>query len=176
MSQQLLKSIHFAAEKHRTQRRKDVAQTPYINHPIAVAETLRLHKIVDKNILIAAILHDTIEDTDTSPEEIADAFGKRVQKLVLEVTDDKSLPKLKRKEQQIEHAPNLSEGARLIKLADKICNVRDMVQSPPAGWPLERLQGYIDWCEAVIGNMKETHSELESLFKDVCREARAHFK
>ena len=95
--------------------------------------------------------------------------------LVLEMTDDKSLPKLRRKELQIEHASQLSEGARLVKLADKICNVGDMIHSTPKGWPLERLQQYVDWCEAVVGNMDETHADLEALFKRVCRDAREHF-
>lgn len=175
MPELLLKAVHFAAEKHRYQKRKDAEGTPYINHPIAVAETLRVHGVIDENVLVAALLHDTIEDTDTTHEEVSEAFGEGVLALVLEMTDDKSLPKLRRKALQIEHASQLSMGARLIKLADKICNVRDIMHSSPAGWPLERLQQYVDWCEAVVGNMDETDVALESLFDQVCRDAREHF-
>jgi guanosine-3',5'-bis(diphosphate) 3'-pyrophosphohydrolase len=175
-SHKLLKAVHFAAEKHRYQKRKDLEATPYINHPIAVAETLRIHGVTDEDVLVAALLHDTIEDTDTTSEEVSEAFGEGVLGIMLEMTDDKSSPKLRRKELQIEHASELSKGARLVKLADKICNVRDMIHSPPVGWPVERLQQYVDWCEAVVANMGETNIELMAFFEQVCHEARAHFK
>ena len=174
-SHKLLKATHFAAEKHRNQRRKDAAETPYINHPITVAETLRIHGVMDEDILVAALLHDTIEDTDTTAREISEVFGKGVLELVLEMTDDKSLPKLQRKELQMEHASQLSKGARLIKLSDKICNVRDITHSPPSNWPLERLLQYVDWCEAVVENMNEADAALKALFEQVCKEAREQF-
>ena len=174
-SHKLLRAVHFSAEKHRDQRRKDAAETPYINHPIAVAETLRIHGVTDEDVLVAALLHDTIEDTETTQEEISEAFGEDVLGIVLEMTDDKSLPKLRRKELQIEHASQLSKGARLIKLADKICNVRDITHSPPANWPLERLLQYVDWCEAVVGNMdnllnKPEHTEKQTYLYGVIQE------
>src|SRR5947199_4835157 len=112
----LLAALNFAAQKHRAQRRKDSEATPYINHPIAVAELLaRVGQVDDLSVLQAAILHDTVEDTQTTPEEIENQFGEAVRKLVAEVTDEKSLPKAERKRRQIEHAPQLSTAAKQIK-------------------------------------------------------------
>src|SRR3954465_11479885 len=120
----LLAALHFAADKHRDQRRKDAEASPYINHPIEVAELLtRVGGVRDLVALQAAILHDTIEDTHTTPEELEGRFGARGRKVVEEVTDEKTLPKVDRKRLQIEHAPHLSPEARLVKLADKIANV-----------------------------------------------------
>lgn len=172
----ILKAVRFAAEKHRDQRRKDERQTPYINHPIAVADTLRQFGIEDVDVLVAAILHDVLEDTATSPEEITDAFGVRVLGIVQEMTDDKSLPKQRRKDLQVEDAPNLSEQARWVKLADKICNLSDMAKYSPVGWPLERCVAYVDWCEAVIAGMRGTHGGLEARFDEVCEMARIAFR
>jgi (p)ppGpp synthase/HD superfamily hydrolase len=133
----LLQSIQFAAQKHRDQRRKDVPHSPYINHPIDVVQTLwEVGSVRDGATLVAAILHDTIEDTATSPNEIREQFGEEVLALVLEVSDNKSLPKLERKQLQIEHAPHTSPKAKLVKLADKICNLHDTLHSPPQGWTL----------------------------------------
>lgn len=127
----LLKAIRFSAGKHRNQRRKDSLKSPYINHPIDVAQLLwDVGGVRDVHVLLAAILHDTIEDTRTRPDEIRDNFGDEVLSLVLEVTDDKSLPKPDRKRLQIETAPHKSVGAKLIRLADKCCNVRDIVSTP----------------------------------------------
>ncbi len=115
----LLKALAFAAEKHRFQKRKDTAGTPYINHPIDVALTLaETGEETDEDLIVAAILHDTIEDTQTSPEEIVEQFGYAVLNLVLEVTDDKNLPKEERKKLQIMNASKKSESARKLKLAD----------------------------------------------------------
>src|SRR5512134_20524 len=131
----LLKALRFSAEKHVDQRRKDARSSPYINHPIQVVETLwRVGKVRDVTLLVAAILHDTIEDTATTPEEIRDEFGEEVLALVLEVTDDKSLPKQVRKQLQVETASHKTGNAKLLKLADKICNVHDVVKSPPSVW------------------------------------------
>ena len=122
----ILKAAHFAAQKHRDQRRKDKHASPYIIHPISVAlEIAQTGGVDDPEILAAALLHDTIEDTETTSEELKEQFGKQVCKYVLEVTDDKSLLKDERKEKQIEHAETLSKGAVLIKLGDKISNVTD---------------------------------------------------
>ncbi len=119
----LIDAIAFAAHKHRNQRRKNVEASPYINHPIALAHVLAIEaKVHDDPVLIAAMLHDTLEDTETSFEELRERFGLPVAETVAEVTDDKSLAKLRRKALQIEHAPHLSKRAKLVKLADKICN------------------------------------------------------
>jgi guanosine-3',5'-bis(diphosphate) 3'-pyrophosphohydrolase len=136
---ELLRAVDFAAEKHRDQRRKDADRSPYINHPIAVAKLLaQVGGLSDLLTLQAAILHDTIEDTKTTPDELKDEFGVEVRDLVVEVTDDKLLPKAERKRLQIKHAPHLSERARVIKIADKICNILDITHSPPTDWTLER--------------------------------------
>src|SRR5437762_7741677 len=161
----LLKALHFAAHKHRDQRRKDVEASPYINHPIEVAEILaRVGGVTDLVILQAAVLHDTLEDTKTTPEELEAAFGPEVRRVVEEVTDDKRLPKLERKRLQIEHAPHLSARAKQIKLADKISNVRSVTQTPPADWPLQRRREYLDWTEQVVAGLRGCNASLESLY------------
>jgi guanosine-3',5'-bis(diphosphate) 3'-pyrophosphohydrolase len=167
---QLIDALAFAAEKHRDQRRKDAEASPYINHPIALARVLAVEGgIVDKKTLMAAILHDTIEDTQTTYEELRERFGKKVADVVAEVSDDKSLPKMQRKALQIEHAPHLSDRAKRVKLADKICNLRDVASSPPHGWLLARRREYFDWAKQVIDGLRGTHSRLERLFDDVYR-------
>ena len=161
----ILKALRFAAEKHNDQRRKDAKASPYINHPIQVAETLwSVGDVRDINLLAAAILHDTIEDTATTPDEIRMKFGEDVLALVLEVTDDKSLPKQTRKQLQIEHAPHKSERAKLLKLSDKINNVYDIVQSPPSSWNLERKQEYLLWTEKVVAGLRGVNQKLEARF------------
>jgi len=161
----LLKALEFAARKHRDQRRKDRAASPYINHPIALASVLTLEGgIADPNILAAALLHDTIEDTRTTYEELKAAFGPRVAKTVLEVTDNKRQRKHTRKRLQVEHAPNLSRDAKLVKLADKICNVRDLGKHPPVGWNKKRRREYFDWAKQVTDGMRGTNRRLEAAF------------
>ena len=158
----VLEAIRFAAEKHSDQRRKDSNSSPYINHPIQVAEMLwTIGEVRDDTLLVASILHDTVEDTSTSPEEIRTRFGQAVIELVLEVTDDKSLPKEVRKQRQIETAPHKSHNAKLLKLADKICNVRDLIDSPPRSWSLERKQEYLLWTERVVAGLRGTSPQLE---------------
>ena len=137
----LLKALAFAAHKHRDQRRKDAEASPYINHPIALADVLvNEGGVSDVEVLCAALLHDTVEDTATTPEELASAFGSRIARIVAEVTDDTTLPKAERKRLQVEHAGGLSPEAKLVKLADKICNLRDVAERPPASWDLARRQ------------------------------------
>jgi guanosine-3',5'-bis(diphosphate) 3'-pyrophosphohydrolase len=162
---QIMRALAFAAFKHRDQRRKDIEASPYINHPIALAAVLADEcAIDDPDVICAAILHDTIEDTKTTPEELARNFGTKIAGIVAEVTDNKDLPSEDRKRLQIEHAGTISREARLVKLADKICNLRDVAKSPPAKWSLERKQEYFDWAVAVIAGLRGTHPQLESLF------------
>lgn len=142
----LIRAIAFAADKHRNQRRKDAEASPYINHPIALANVLANEgNIEDEDVLVAAILHDTVEDTETSPHELIELFGRKVADIVVEVTDDKSLPKQERKRLQVEHASHISGSAKLVKLADKICNLRDISACPPSGWTAERKHDYFGW-------------------------------
>jgi guanosine-3',5'-bis(diphosphate) 3'-pyrophosphohydrolase len=159
------KALTFAAHKHRHQRRKGVDKIPYINHPIAVANLLvDVGNVTDIETIAAALLHDTIEDTETTLLELEDEFGATVANLVAELSDDKSLPSEKRKRLQIEHAPTLSSRARLIKLADKTCNLRDVVGDPPKGWSLKRKQEYFDWGKSVVDLIRGTNDALEHAF------------
>ena len=161
----VLEALAFAAHKHRDQRRKDAAASPYINHPIALANVLvREGAVSEPDVVAAALLHDTLEDTQTSPGELRAAFGERVARVVEEVTDDKSLPKAERKRLQIEHAAAISREAKLVKLADKICNLRDMADHPPASWDLVRRREYFDWAKAVIDRLRGVHPGLEAAF------------
>ena len=140
-----VRALAFASRKHSQQRRKDAEASPYINHPIALVSVLALEAgIDDPDVLCAALLHDTIEDTETTTEELTEFFGG-IASIVVEVTDDKTLPKEERKRLQIEHAPHLSPKPRFVKWADKIANLRDVADSPPVDWPLSRRQEYFDW-------------------------------
>lgn len=163
----LLDAVMFAAERHRNQRRKDADASPYINHPIALAHLLSTTGgIDDLDVLRAAILHDTVEDTETTEAEIRARFGDAVADMVMEVTDDKSLPKPRRKALQVEHAPHKSTGAALVKLADKTCNLRDITVAPPAGWPLERRREYFDWAKRVIDGLPRVSEPLRRAFDE----------
>jgi GTP diphosphokinase / guanosine-3',5'-bis(diphosphate) 3'-diphosphatase len=161
----VLRAAQFAAIKHRDQRRKDKEETPYINHPLALADVL-WHEggIRDARILAAALLHDTVEDTRTTRAELQKAFGRPIASMVAEVTDDKRLHKKTRKRLQVEHAPHLSAGAKLVKLADKISNLRDMAASPPAHWPLARRREYFDWAKQVVDGLRGANRRLERAF------------
>ena len=161
----LFRALAFAAHKHRDQRRKDAEASPYINHPIALAEVLAGEGgIIDVEVLAAALLHDTIEDTATTAEELRAEFGERIAAMVEEVTDDQKLPKAERKRLQIVHAAALSPGAKLVKLADKICNLRDVAERPPAKWDLQRRQEYFEWARRVIDGLRGAHPKLEAAF------------
>ena len=168
MVDRLLKAVEFAAIKHRDQRRKDEAGTPYINHPIRVATLLAdVGKVTDITVLQAAVLHDTVEDTNTTRQELESTFGKEVANMVMEVTDDKSLPKVERKRLQIVHAAHASHGAKLIKLADKLDNLTDQRTNPPKGWSRERVLGYYLWSLEVINAIRGTNVMLESKLADL---------
>jgi guanosine-3',5'-bis(diphosphate) 3'-pyrophosphohydrolase len=172
----IFKALHFAAHKHQHQRRKNEDATPYINHLIDVAYILAdIGEIQDIPTLVAAILHDTVEDTDTLPEELEAEFGTHIRSIVEEVTDDKNLPKQVRKQLQIERAADASSEARSIKLADKIANLQDLIESPPAKWSFQRKIEYVNWAEAVIHGLCGTNAKLETRFDDVCQEARKRF-
>ncbi len=160
-----LGALKFASEKHLHLKRKDVEKTPYIHHPIRVAELIcRVGGVNDPILLSAALLHDVIEDTGTKPEEIADKFGEEVANIVQEVTDDKTIKKEKRKELQILHAPNLSRKAKIIKLADKICNVKDIGSHPPADWDLEERMRYLEWSQNVVAGLRGINQPMEDYF------------
>ncbi|XP_035210670.1 guanosine-3',5'-bis(diphosphate) 3'-pyrophosphohydrolase MESH1-like isoform X2 [Stegodyphus dumicola] len=164
----VIKAANFAAIKHRKQKRKDIEETPYINHPIGVANILTSEGgICDPVVLQAALLHDTVEDTATTLEEIEEHFGAAVRNIVAEVTDDKSLPYGIRKQMQIEKAKKCSYEAKLVKLADKLYNLRDLQKSTPIGWTNRRVEEYFLWAAEVVKNLQGTHSKLEDELKHV---------
>ncbi|MBL7976900.1 MAG: bifunctional (p)ppGpp synthetase/guanosine-3',5'-bis(diphosphate) 3'-pyrophosphohydrolase [Bacteroidetes Order II. Incertae sedis bacterium] len=168
----LFRALSFAAEKHRHQRRKDVAASPYINHPIAVATVLAIEAgLDDPTLLMGAILHDTVEDTETNFEELSFHFGTEVADLVRELTDDKSLPKDIRKRLQVAHAPHRSQKAKCLKMADKICNIRDITEHPPNGWSKERRLAYLDWAHRVVNGCRDADPTLSLLFDEVHQQA-----
>ena len=169
----LIEAASFAAKRHTGQVRKGSDKQPYINHPLEVANVLaNVGGVDDIDILIAGLLHDTVEDVGVKKEEIEAKFGKRVAGVVIEVTDDKSLPKQERKRLQVEHAPHLSPEAKQVKLADKISNVTDVTDHPPADWTLERRREYIDWGEKVIAGLRGTNEKLERHFDDLVARAK----
>ena len=156
----VLKAALFAADRHRNQRRKGHRGAPYINHPLAVAECLATAGIEDPDILAAALLHDTVEDTNTSLAELEELFGQRVASIVAEVTDDKSLPKAERKRRQIASASTKSHEAKLVKLADKICNLRDLRDCPP-DWSEDRINAYHRFARDVYRGLRGEQPDLD---------------
>jgi (p)ppGpp synthase/HD superfamily hydrolase len=169
-----LAALAFAADRHRDQRRKGRTREPYINHPIRVTQLLwEVGGVRDTVTLVAALLHDVLEDTATTPEEVEARFGREARALVQEVTDDKSLPKADRKRLQIEHAPHLSPRAKVIKLADKLHNVQDLGLDPPASWSPKRLRTYIDWADKVVAGLRSVNPALEEAYDEVAGQARA---
>lgn len=173
---QLLNAIAFAARKHRKQRRRDADKTPFINHPIAVAQTLAHYgKVEDTTVLQAAILHDVLEDTTATPADLVEHFGYDVCTLVKEVTDDKGLPSQQRKERQVERVRTASLGARQIVIADKICNLSDVSQSEPPDWPTERKVKYLLWADRVVDACRGCNPDLEARFDKVFGQRRALF-
>ncbi len=170
----VLEAADFAARKHTNQRRKGVDDIPYINHPLEVACLLAVTGgVTDEEVLSAAILHDTIEDTATTEEEIAARFGNRVLDYVKEVSDNKLLSKQERKHLQVVHAGTLSQGARLIKLGDKISNLRSLISGPPPSWGADRKIEYFQWAFHVVEGLRNTNEALELLFLKEYREGLA---
>ena len=167
---ELIDAILYAASSHAGQLRKD-SVTPYINHPIEVMHLL-VHTggIEDQEILMAAVLHDVIEDTSVTAEDIAERFGKNVASVVLELTDDVTQPKEERKRLQLKNADKLSHAARLVRISDKICNVYDMLYAPPGNWDIKRRKEYIEWANAVVKKIPGTNKELESHFEELIEE------
>lgn len=161
----ILAAAMFAAERHRHQRRKDAEASPFINHPLTLADILvNEGGVHDASVIAAALLHDTVEDTNTSNKELVEHFGQQIAGIVAEVTDNKSLAKQERKRLQIVHARTASHEARLVKLADKIANLRDLAARPPHDWPQERRAEYVRWSVQVVDELRGTHEALEAAF------------
>lgn len=168
MTELIVRAANFAAIKHSTQRRKDKALTPYINHPIGVAKSLVDCGVTTPVVIAAALLHDTLEDTKTTVAEMRAEFGDDVTNIVIEVTDDKSLPAAERKRLQITHAATISVSAKLVKLADKLNNLTSQIESPPPSWSVNRIQGYFLWAKFVTDACfaSEPPNDVFSKFKD----------
>ncbi len=150
---------------------------PYINHPLEVANLLaNVGKVDDVDVIVAGILHDTVEDCGVSYDEIEGQFGRSVANFVRELTDDKSLPKDERKRLQVEHAPHLTHGAKQVKLADKISNIRDVTENPPSGWSVERRREYVEWGEDVVAGLRGANADLEKLFDETAERARQQIR
>lgn len=163
----VLSAAEFAAAKHRDQRRKGKSARPYIGHCIEVARIIAdVGNVDDPEILAAALLHDTVEDTETVPEEIRAQFGRNIESLVAEVTDDKKLLDTERKRLQVVNAPHKSSGAKLIKLADKTSNVREIGADPPTSWDVDRRLKYFAWAEEVVNALGEVNSAMEKRFRE----------
>ena len=168
----ILEAANFAADKHKDQTRKGNGQ-PYINHPLEVANLLaQVGGVKDDDMIIAGLLHDTVEDSDVTFDDVEKKFGPRVAGFVRELTDDKSLPKAERKRLQVEHAPHMSHEAKQIKLADKISNVRDVADCPPTGWSTERRREYVEWGEKVVAGLRGANPALEAHFDSLVERAR----
>jgi guanosine-3',5'-bis(diphosphate) 3'-pyrophosphohydrolase len=161
----ILRAATFAANRHRDQRRLGHEEMSYVTHPFAVASALCDEGgVTDVEVLAAALLFDTIEDTATTQEELRRAFGPRVAGIVAEVTDDKRLSKAEQKRVQLDHAARASPDAQQLKLADKLCNLRDILESPPADWPLFRKHQYFDWAKAVVDQVRGSNPQLAEKF------------
>ena len=165
-------ALRFAAERHSGQRRKGQAKEPYVNHLAEVAELVAdATEGKDANLIAAALLHDTIEDTETSSDELVAVFNCDIAQLVADVTDDKSLPKQDRKNLQVVNATGKNMRAKLLKLADKTSNLRSLANSPPENWNTERKQAYIDWAIKVAAGLKGVNPWLEGRFDEALRRA-----
>src|ERR1700686_5225946 len=161
----ILSAAHFAAEKHANQKRKGKAGEPYINHLLEVAQLIAgAIPEPDTNLVVAALLHDVIQDAGVTKEELVGRFGADVADLVAEVTDDKSLPKAERKRLQVENAPKKSVRAQAIKLADKISNLRAILSNPPVDWDFQRRKEYFEWAKRVVDGLTAPNPTLKAEF------------
>lgn len=169
----LCDAMHLAAERHASQRRKGSGDRPYVNHPVEVTHLLAVTAgSRDAILLAAALLHDTLEDTTTTPAELESRFGVEVRTLVEEVTDDKSLPEVERKARQVAAVEGYSEGAKMIRIADKISNVCDVTKHPPKDWSLRRRRKYLSWAEEVVARCRGVSEPLEECFEEELQRAR----
>jgi (p)ppGpp synthase/HD superfamily hydrolase len=164
----IMAAARFAAERHAQQRRKGENGEPYFNHLLEVAELItESNRDLDVELVMAAFLHDTVEDTGVTLAELEERFGNAVAALVAEVTDDKLLPKNTRKQLQVQTAHKKSPRAQTLKLADKISNLRAILDRPPVGWNLERKQQYFEWARQVVSGITAPNAFLKAEFDKI---------
>ena len=166
----LINAINYATIAHNKQRRKNATKDPYINHPIEVMKILSDAGVDDVDILAAAVLHDTIEDTNVTAEGISQIFGENVAALVSDCSDDRTLSKIERKKYQIVHGYTISDGAKMIKLADKCSNVGGLFYDPPSSWTSEEIDGYIYWSISVFNSIRGVNPVLDNQFISLMNE------
>lgn len=166
-SRRLLEALNFAAVRHRHQRRKGKRGAPYVNHLIEVAHLLTTHGVEDEDVLVAAVLHDVVEDTPATVGEVRQRFGPRVAEIVEQVTDNDAMPFWERKQQQVLRAPSLTPDAQNVRVADKISNLRGILSSPPEHWSLARKLAYYAWAEQVVAGCTAAVEGLRTTFRDV---------
>ena len=170
--QAVMEAASTAAHWHAKQRRKGTAGEPYIDHLLEVAALVaEATGGNDPNLVIAALLHDAIEDQGITRAAISQKFGEDVASLVQEVSDDKSLPQAGRKRLQVEEAPKKSKRAKILKLADKISNVAAIGRDPPSGWSVERQRQYVQWGRDVVAGLRDAAPELEARFEATAAQA-----
>lgn len=160
-------ACHFAAICHTKQRRKDQDKTPYINHPIEVANFLTHYGVTDRDTICGALLHDVVEDTHGTEADIKQLFNDNVAKIVMECSDDKNLSKVQRKRLQITHALHISDQAKLVKLADKYSNIFGLLTNPPSSWSQEEIKGYVYWGMAVCRNLYGVNPSIDTALKNL---------
>ena len=165
----ILKALNFAREKHEGQFRKDEFQRPYIVHPVGVYGLLFNAGIENEDVLCAALLHDTIEDTNTTFDELAIEFNIEVAGLVGEVTNNPAISKAKQKLMQLEDAPYMTNGARLVRFADKINNLNDIAEFPPVGWDKAKKDRYVEFCKELIPLLNIDNEYLNKKFKEAIK-------
>jgi hypothetical protein len=169
--ERILDSLTFAAKCHQHQTRKNAKKTPYITHPLTVAEKiLTLGKVYDADVIIAALLLDTIDDTHATFQDVRNRFGDKVEGYVRELTQDKSLSTVKRKKLQIIQASSKSKGAATIKLSEKLYNLNNLLQDPPSDWTRERIDQYFQWAQSVVDNLPEANKPLKDEVHRVIQE------
>ncbi|EFO18322.1 hypothetical protein LOAG_10172 [Loa loa] len=164
----IIEAVDLAARRHRQQRRKDAAQTPYVNHPIGVAYILTSEgQITDTTTIIAAILHDIVEHTKTTDEEIRKMFGDEIADIVKECTMVRSMKREARMKSELEKASKLSHKAKLVQLADKLNNIRDIERGTPLGWTKQHVTEYIIFAKDLLSKIRGIHGPLESALDDI---------
>ncbi len=164
----VLDAVAFSAEKHKLQVKSNAKKTPYIIHPIEVADlALKVGQVYDKDVLVAALLHDVLDGTTATEKEISDHYGKTVASYVQEMTSPKDLSLKEQKKEQIKAAFHQTPNVAIIKLSDKLSNLGTLAKNPPSNWSRDRIDQYFQWAQSVIENLPESNQPLKKQVKQV---------